>query len=163
MVLTQHPNAADVVIRLSDMLSYMLYECDDSITPMEKEIENLNNYIELEKIRYGKRLDIVFESGGNYQGKVLAPLLLIPFVENAFKHGSFATVDDSYIDVKLNLTDNRLRFNVKNSVKQHNPMTQTGTGIANVRRRLELLLPGKHELNITPGSHDFEVNLTIEL
>lgn len=167
MVLTQHPNAADVVIRLSDMLSYMLYECDDSITPMEKEIENLNNYIELEKIRYGKRLDIVFESGGNYQGKVLAPLLLIPFVENAFKHGVEKTETKAWIRMNLWVEGSRLKFLIENSLPSEKeqdlrPNTQSGIGLKNVRKRLELLYPERHQLEIRE-SETFLVQLNIDL
>ena len=154
MVLTNHPKAPDVITRLSDMMSYMLYECDNKSIPLEKEIANLENYIELEKIRYGSRLDIAFEKGGQLNGQRIAPLLLLPFVENAFKHGAAKNEKDPWICINLWVNDNLLNFTVENNVvneKDNGQMhlnTQSGIGLINVRKRLDMIYPGKHTLDV---------------
>lgn len=153
MVLTKHPNAADVVLRLSDMMSYMLYDCEKKWIDLEKEIDNLQNYIELEKIRYGKRLDISLETGGDVKGKVIAPLLLLPFLENAFKHGSEKSLATSWVRINLWVKEQELTFLIENSLSEVSqseaiPLMQSGVGLTNVRKRLELLYPEKHALEI---------------
>ena len=167
MVLTQHPDAADVVIRLSNMMSYMLYECEGPITSLEKELDNLNNYIELEKIRYGRRLEISFETAGDVSDHHIAPLLLIPFVENAFKHGVEKTERPSWIRLNLWIEGAYLHFLIENSIPEEKeldqlPKTQSGIGLVNVRKRLQLLYPEKHHLEIKQGD-SFLVQLKIEL
>ena len=116
MVLTQHPRASEVVVRLSDIMSYMLYDCERRLIDLEKEIENLKNYIELEKIRYGKRLDISFETGGKIAGKSIPPLLLLPFLENAFKHGVGKNERASWVRINLWVNDEELTYLVENSL-----------------------------------------------
>lgn len=154
MVLTNHPKAPDVITRLSDMMSYMLYECDSKSISLEKEIANLENYIELEKIRYGGRLEIAFEKGGEVNGKRIAPLLLMPFVENAFKHGAGKNEKDPWICINLWVKDNLLNFTVENNLvneKENGQMaynTQSGIGLSNVKRRLEMIYPSRHTLEI---------------
>ncbi|HEY0680043.1 MAG TPA: histidine kinase [Chitinophagaceae bacterium] len=154
MVLTHHPKAPDVVTRLSEMMSYMLYEGDNKSISLEKEIAHLHNYIELEKIRYGNRLQISFEKGGEINGKSIVPLLLIPFVENAFKHGAAKNEKDPWICINLWVNDGLLNFTVENNVTTDNghngfqPKTQSGIGLANVRKRLEMVYPGRHTLEI---------------
>ena len=154
MVLTQHPKASEVVVRLSDIMSYMLYDCERSLIDLEKEIENLKNYIELEKIRYGTRVDISFETGGEITGKSIAPLLLLPFLENAFKHGVEKNELNSWVRINLWVTEEELTYMVENSLPEavqdeNMPKTQSGVGLANVRKRLELLYPDQHSLEIT--------------
>ena len=152
MVLTNHPKAPDVITRLSDMMSYMLYECDTRSISLEKEIANLENYIELEKIRYGSRLEIAFEKGGEVNGKQIAPLLLLPFVENAFKHGAAKNEKDPWICINLWVNDNLLNFTVENNVVSENGQlhvhTQSGIGLINVKKRLDMIYPGKHTLEV---------------
>ena len=153
MVLTQDDKAADVVVRLSNMMSYMLYECEQPTIDLEKEINNLRNYIELEKIRYGKRLDISFETGGDLQGKTIAPLLLLPFLENAFKHGVEKTEMNSWVRVNIWVSGNSLTYMVENSLPKSEvdssvPDIQSGIGLSNIRKRLELLYMDQHELEI---------------
>lgn len=155
MVLTHHPKAPDVITRLSDMMSYMLYDCDNKCISLEKEIANLENYIELEKIRYGSRLEIAFEKGGEINGKHIAPLLLMPFVENAFKHGAGKNEKDPWICINLWVNKNSLNFTVENNVVNGRengqallPTTQSGIGLANVRKRLEMIYPQRHSLEI---------------
>jgi sensor histidine kinase YesM len=154
MVLTQHPQAAEVVVRLSNMMSYMLYDCERPQIDLEKEIENLQNYVELEKIRYGKRLEFSFELGGEVAGKRIAPLLLLPFLENAFKHGAETDETKAWIRINLWVENGSLTYLVENSIptiatEETMPKTQSGVGLANVHKRLALLYPDSHELEIT--------------
>ncbi|MEL6867408.1 MAG: sensor histidine kinase, partial [Bacteroidota bacterium] len=116
MVLTQDTKAADAVVRLSNMMSYMLYECEKEYIDLEKEIEHLRNYIELEKMRFGERLDVSFTVAEGLEGKRIAPLLLIPFVENAFKHSVEKDEQKSWVCINFWLKENRLIFSIENSL-----------------------------------------------
>jgi sensor histidine kinase YesM len=153
MVLTKHPKAADVVLHLSNMMSYMLYECNTSFIALEKEIEHLKNYIELEKIRYGNRLNISFESGGEIENQLIAPLLLIGFIENAFKHGVGNQVQQSWIRINLWVENQQLSFLIENSLNTQAPqkeeiMTKGGIGLSNIQKRLDLMYPSRYQLKI---------------
>ncbi|MEL6656008.1 MAG: sensor histidine kinase [Bacteroidota bacterium] len=153
MVLSQHPQAAEVVMRLSDMMSYMLYECNSEQIELEKEITQLKNYIELEKIRYGNRLEVSFEVGGQLSGEMIAPLLFIAFWENAFKHGPAQMEQPSWITGSLWIENGQLDFRLENSIPEQSaapatsPNTRSGIGLNNVKKRLELLYPGRYKLN----------------
>ncbi len=168
MVLTHHKKAADVVIRLSDMMSYMLYECEGNSIALEKEIKNLENYIELEKIRYGNRLDVSFEKGGDTQDKFIAPLLFIPFLENAFKHGVEKSELASWVRINLWVEGNQLSFMIENSKaevpeeSEVDSKKQKGIGLTNVKQRLELLYTGQYTLEIIEND-SFLVKLNLEL
>lgn len=168
MVLTGHEKAAEVVVRLSDMMSYMLYECEGNTIPLEKEVNNLENYIELEKIRYGKRLEVSFEKSGDISNKIIAPLLFIPFVENAFKHGVGNSEQHSWVRINLWVEKDQLFFLIENSITENqeeeelSSKTQKGIGLANVQKRLELLYPGEHQLELK-REDTFLVQLNLKL
>lgn len=166
MVLTTDKKAPDVVLRLSNMMSYMLYECQSDWMPLDKEIANLKNYIELEKIRYDDRLDISFEVGGAVDSVQITPLLFIPFVENAFKHGPAKNEQLSWIRMHLFVNENELDFMIENSLSEdkltESGSNQSGIGLKNVRKRLELIYPAKHELIIENGTTHL-VRLKIKL
>lgn len=151
MVLTQHPKTAEVVLYLSNLMSYMLYECNVPTIDLAKEIEQLKNYVQLEKVRYGSRLQVSFECGGETQGKQIAPLLLIGFIENAFKHGAGTQIDKAWIRINLWVKNNELDFGVENSFvkeKGENAYIKSGIGLQNIQKRLSLLYPEKHHLKI---------------
>jgi len=159
--------APEVVIKLSDLLDYMLYECNASKILLEKEIKLLNDYLELEKIRYGKDLKIDFQITGPIIGKMIAPLLLLPFLENSFKHGLSSTIDNVWIKLNISVINNTLYLKIVNSKssksnKNERSFTE-GIGLKNVRRRLDLIYPEKHELVVKDTGEAFEINLTIEL
>lgn len=170
MILTQEKGAADVVIRLSNMMSYMLYECDVSKIALTKEIAYLRNYIELEKIRYKERLDISFEVAGEVDDKQIAPLILIPFIENAFKHGAAKDDKQTWININIWVEDDILSFKIENSLPNEieeltskTANMQSGIGLQNVRKRLELLYSEKHELTIIKeNSFLVKLNLVID-
>lgn len=152
MILSQHPKAAEVVLHLSNLMSYMLYECNIPKIDLEKEIEQLKNYIQLEKIRYGARLQVSFECGGDLRGKQIAPLLLIGFIENAFKHGVSNQIDESWIRINLWVKDQEIDFGVENSFpkeKGEASLAKSGIGLQNIQKRLALLYPERHNLKIT--------------
>lgn len=154
---------ADVVLRLSNMLRYMLYETANSSIEIENEIRIINDYIELEKLRYTSRLGVTFNhSIDNYQEKI-APLILLPFVENAFKHGAGESRFESFIAINLELQDRKLFYEIRNSKEAiENQQTDHAIGLNNIRRQLELLYPD-HTLTIDDHAKEFIVKLHINL
>jgi two-component system, LytTR family, sensor kinase len=153
LVLTQHPQAANVVVRLSNMLSYMLYDSNVNTIAMTKEVEQLQNYIELEKIRYGERLELSFECSGVSEQHRIAPLLLIGFIENAFKHGAASSPDFAWIRINLAVQEQKLQFMIENNcqpshVTKDHELSKGGIGLVNIQKRLELIYPNQHQLHI---------------
>lgn len=157
--------AEPVTIQLSNMMRYMLYETDNKQVQVSKELEYLRNYIDLQKVRYGEDVNINVAIGGNDSSLIIEPMLLIPFVENAFKHG-VGMVLEPQIDITLDYQGTDLTFEVKNKI---GPETEeekdgsSGIGLKNVRRRLELLYPDKHSLNIDDNGEQFAIKLNINL
>jgi len=153
-----------VVIKLSELMRYMLYETNDSSVPLEKEALYLESYIDLQKIRFGNDIAIHFEQHVEKKGMHIEPMLLIPFVENAFKHG-VGLVENPSIDIKLSSNEKGLLFSVKNKVSPGSKLEKkddsSGIGLSNVKRRLELLHPN-HRLVIKENEQEFIVELVIE-
>lgn len=167
LTLNKSDEAPEMLVRLSEILHYLLYECSEEMVPLEREMEMLGNYIELERIRYGERLELSEEFGVN-PGKVLiAPMLLLPFVENAFKHGAARQRDRISILIHLSLENDRLSFRVENSKRsvqdEDREEKSHGLGLANVRQRLEMLYPGKYDLSIKDTGTRFLVSLSLEI
>jgi sensor histidine kinase YesM len=159
------PVASKLVMGLSDMLRFMLYECNQSLVPLSKELKMLEDYITLEKIRYDERLDVHVDLPADTYHLGIAPLLLLPFVENCFKHGTSNMIEQPWLSMQVQITTaNRMHMklmNGKSAIQQNN--TGSGIGIVNVRKRLALLYPGKHELIITDEADVFIVNLWLQL
>jgi sensor histidine kinase YesM len=159
------PVASKLVFGLSDMLRFMLYECNQPLVPLSKELTMLQDYITLEKIRYDENLDVHVDLPADTRHLGIAPLLLLPFVENCFKHGTSHMIDQPWLNMQVQITaTNRMYMKLMNgkpAIKQNN--TGSGIGIANVRKRLELLYPGMHELIITDEADVFIVNLWVQL
>lgn len=153
--LQQDPKTPDLIHRLSALLSYMLYDSKDTYIPVSKEIEYLYNYIELQKIRYSDRLDISVNIFGPLDNFSITPLLLLPLLENSFKHGISNEAEKGWIRIDLSRSDDWLVVKMENSLgtetngesplTRHNGSVSSGIGLANVRRRLEILYPGRHE------------------
>ena len=141
----------------------MLYECNTDKVPLEKEIEIINNYIKLEKMRYGDRLDISVNYTGEIKNKMIAPLLLLPFLENSFKHGTSEQIEQCWISLDLNITGNIMSLKLINSRYLSNATTAGGIGLENVKKRLDLLYSGAYSLKIIPDEETFTVSLIIEL
>jgi two-component system, LytTR family, sensor kinase len=153
---------ADAIIRLSNLMRYMLTESKDGLIDLEKEVDYLNNYIEIYRLRFQDQFYVNFTADGDIAGKQLASLVLIPFVENAFKHG---VVDDAArpVKIQLKLTGTRLSFTVSNKINRHQKDHSSGVGLANIRRRLELIYPNRHELLIADNGATYKTTLNITL
>jgi len=155
----------EVIVRLSDLLEYMLYECNTDRVDLKNEIQFITNYIELERIRHDENFNVTIDFPENNDGIKVAPLVLFPFVENAFKHG-LKQVDDDFIAMKLEVTPLLIQFNIKNSVhrttsNEKKVAKSKGLGLNNVRERLELLYHKNHELQISSDDIVFEAQLKI--
>ncbi len=160
------PLASRLVIGLSDMLRYMLYECNQPLVPLSKEIKMLKDYCSLEQVRYDKHLDLQVNIVGDKGELLIAPLLLLPFVENCFKHGASNLLEDAWISLVINIEGQQMKMKLINSKpveeKIHTEI-KAGLGIANVQTRLMLLYEGRHELQITNETNLFIVNLALQL
>lgn len=154
-----------VLLKMSDLLRYMLYEKDDRKINLEQEIQYLKNYVELQKIRFADYVKVDFEIGNYQPNKTIEPMLLIPFIENAFKHG-VGMIENPKIEIKLQNNGNMLNFVVINkyqSNKDEPKDNASGIGLQNIKRRLELLYPEKYSLEINQKEDKFESKLAIEL
>lgn len=164
LTLSQSAKAPDVVMHLSDLLRYMLYECSADEIPVRKEIELLRKYVELEKLRYGNRIDVSFNCIGDLNASSVAPLILFPFVENSFKYGVSKQYDACWINIYMHLENDKLIFHITNSTSEQPAEAGVGgIGLANIKKRLELLYPGKYELHITDNAGIYSVKLKMQL
>jgi hypothetical protein len=165
LTLSKSDQSPAVVLKLSELLRYMLYDCNAPEVPLMKEIAFMRNYIGLEQLRYGDRLDMSVTISGDYEGKLIAPLLLIPFLENAFKHGTSEQLEQAWMHVELSVQNNVLKFKVINSREEHNrnDTYAGGIGLQNVQKRLQLLYADRHELKIVAEEETFMIALTLEL
>lgn len=166
LTLEKSDEAPGLVLRLSEILDYILYRCNEKYVPLSEEINTLKNYIEIEKIRYSEKLELVVKFPGSNTNFKIAPLIILPFVENAFKHGVSKFPGVASVKTTISLTDKTLLFKIENS---KNPIAQKeenyskGIGLHNVKKRLELMYPKKYILSIRDKPETFSVNLTIEL
>jgi len=163
--LNQSPQAGILVKKLSGMLDYMIHECEEKFVPLEKELGLIQDYMGLEKVRYGKRLNMQVEIHGDFENKVIAPLLMIPFVENSFKHGTSQMLQHPWIKLEITTVRDQLFFKLSNSKPSlfHANKQIKGIGLLNVKKRLQLLYPGKHQLNVSETEDVFTVNMQILL
>jgi hypothetical protein len=157
--------AAKMVTGLSDLLRFMLYEGDQRVVPLFKELKMIQDYIGLEKIRYGNKLDIHIDIPTTTNDLHIAPLLLLPLVENCFKHGTSNMLDQPWISLQVTLNKNEMRMKLINgkAVATQVRQSTSGIGLLNVKKRLTLIYPGKHELIVTSDADVFVVNLKVEL
>jgi two-component system, LytTR family, sensor kinase len=157
---------SDMVYRLSSLLSYMLYDSKQETIELEKEIEYIKNYINLEKIRYGERLDVQMNVYKNLKGIAIPPLLFLPLVENAFKHGASNAVVNSWIHIDVAVKMNILTFKVENSIADERKESNgfgNGLGMENLRKRLEILYPNRFEMKALKEDNAFLSVVKIEL
>ena len=155
----------EIILEMSGVLRYMLYECKEKLVPLHKEIEQLSNFIKLYKLQIEERGKVNFTEGSMDSGFKIAPLILVVFIENAFKHSQSGQSKDIEIDIEVRMEDNHLMFVCKNNFEQVTSMDTVakGIGLKNVRKRLELLYPGKHKLEIKETHNQFAVFLTMQL
>jgi sensor histidine kinase YesM len=166
MALDKDERLPATVLQLSDLMRYFLYESKDNFVPLEKELAVVNNYISLQKIRSDGQLTIEVKSSGEINGQQIAPLLLITFLENAFKHGAKGNRERSFIRINTDIEKDRVFFSVENNkgvVDEIKTSDPGGLGLENIKRQLELLYPGKHRLTIKNMKDTFAVQLQLEL
>ena len=156
----------NVLIDASEILDYILYRCDEKLVPLEEELNMLKNYLEIEKIRYSEKLSLNTKLVENVGSFKIVPLILLPFVENAFKHGVSNYPGNAFVKIDVTLVKKNLFFSIENTkndqVEKEESYAQ-GIGLINVRKRLDLVYPEKYILKIDKSSEKFSVNLTIEL
>lgn len=157
--------AAEVLLKFSDMLSHQLYEGNKDFISLENEIKYLEDYIELEKVRQGDRVNINWSVDGQVNGQQIAPMIFLTFLENAFKHGQLSSESTYNIEGKIEAGKKSVRFELKNDAGANaQPLeNDRGVGLENTKRRLELLYPNKHRLNINKSDNSFAVDLTLEI
>ncbi len=168
LTLDRSEKAADVVLKLSDMLDYMLYQCKDAVVPLKKEISFIQDYIDLESLRYGKKLTLNFTHHLHSPNVMIAPLILISFVENAFKHGASNTLKNSVIKIDLTTNQEQLCFKVFNTRPASNQSdtkneSHYGIGLSNAKRQLALNYKNSYDLKSTKTASDFQIVLNINL
>lgn len=167
--LKQSDQTQIIIERLESLLHYMLYDCKADLVPLENEFTFTDSYIALEKLRHkDDRCAVTVNINGDIKNKRIAPLLLINFLENAFKHGTKASFGKSWINLDVNVTTDTVHFKLQNS-KPFNIVGQAiseykgGIGLKNVRRRLEILYPKRHQLHINNLKDRFEIDLLINV
>jgi hypothetical protein len=161
LVVQKSDKAPDVILKLSDMMRYTIYEGDKERVSLEDEISYLRQYIDLHKIRYNKKVDILFDAPEEV-GEFVAPLLFIVLLENAFKHGVESMREGAYIHMKLVTENGKVRFQIRNNFDESGVEDKGGIGLENLKQRLRLLYPGRHSLDIVQEKNVFTVTLELE-
>jgi len=153
----------EFILRLSEMMRYMLYECNEELVTLDKEIKYLRSYVELQAIRMEERGQVSFEVQGETSDLSIAPFLLINFVENSFKHSQDNQVNDIFIKIELKVDDNKLSFSTANNTSATKDEALPGIGLNNVKQRLEFLYPQRYTLDLRSNGHMFTTNLILHL
>jgi sensor histidine kinase YesM len=157
---SENTETRDYLTKLSEALRYMIYETDTPLVPLKNEVEYLVNYFALEKLRLEKGEEVSFHKSGNYQEYLIAPLLLLPLVENCFVH---CNRKEPFIEINLSVSDNQLQFKTVNNKTRTPASVPGGVGLENVKRRLELIYGYRGRLEIRDGHDHFAVDLKIKL
>jgi len=153
---------ADAILKLSEIMRYMIYESNDSWVDLSKEVEYVTSFVELQKLRFKDGASVVISINGEIDGQKIVPLILISFVENAFKHG---VANDPEDPIKINIIANQkiLHFSVSNKKSKTNKDAMGGVGLNNVERRLQLLYPDRYKLNIVNSATHYTTELMLDL
>ncbi len=167
LALSSSSNTADSIMRLSKIMEYMLYNSEKEQVALGLEIQYIHDYIELEKLRYGNRLQVSWDIDDKLNDKFISPLLLFPFIENAFKHGSGKEEGETWISVSLQSEGSAIVYVVVNSVPSAGKVSApningSGYGLQNLQKRLNLAYPGKYKLEQTPGESSYMSVLKLE-
>jgi sensor histidine kinase YesM len=163
--LSGSPKAAEMINKLNSLLHYILDQCNQTLVPLSKEFKMIRDYMALEKIRYGEEMKLTVEIPEVFPDKMIAPLLLIPFVENSFKHGASKMIAHPWVKLRITIENNFMIFFVVNSRPTLSEPGQVKgkIGLKNVKKRLQLLYPSAHELNIVSEPENFIVSLKLQL
>lgn len=166
MSLKKSDKTPDAILKLSDLMRYVLKESTEDFVSLEKELNYIQNYIDLEKLRYGKRIKVNVKKLGNFSKHKIVPLLLLPFIENAFKHSVTNDIKGEWINIDIHLIDNQFTLFVENSFDtkiETNKNISSGIGIKNVRERLNILYPDKYHLENKISTDSYLSKLSIYL
>jgi hypothetical protein len=164
IVQNQNQKASEITLKLSDLMRYLFESSKTDLVSLNKEIKFIKDYLALEKIRLNENTEIKFEVSGTDKEVVIAPLLFIPLVENAFKHGLLTISEESFAHFSLSVQGKDLFFEAKNSVgKSLDRHLKSGVGIDNLRKRLQLIYPQKHQVEIEDTETLFKVTLHVQL
>jgi two-component system LytT family sensor kinase len=162
----QDEEAGEAIMKLSGLMRYMIYDSNVAEISLTREMEYLEDYLEVARLKFARdeKVDIRLTKNGNFHNHKIAPLLLVPFVENAFKHG-LGNRGEGYIHLNVQLNGNELHFCVENPIldKEEAWRKHPGIGLDNVRKRLELLYPRRHRLDLTDREGKFRVELVMRL
>jgi two-component system, LytTR family, sensor kinase len=165
LALKKSDKTPEIIMRLSEIMDYMLYESIESKVPLKKDVDNLVNYVEIEKIRQGNNAKINFTISGEINTQKIIPLLLLPLMENGFTHGVNREPANAYLEANLEITQTAIELTVSNN-RSDLPITNDkghGIGLQNLKKRLSLFYPKKHELTIIEKADNFTAFLKIEL
>jgi len=162
-IINDSNDATEALKKLSTLLRYIIYECDQPLVQLEKELKMIRDYIDLEKIRYGKNFNMSLQVQGNASNKMISPLLLIPFLENSFKHGASQMLTHPWINLDITILEHELEFILSNSKPAiaGEKTISNGLGLRNVKKRLSILYKDTHALNITDDIMSFSVSLKV--
>lgn len=168
LTLKKSDDAPEIVLKLSEMMRYMLYECNERRVFLSKEVNYLRNYLDLERLRQGKNTEISFHVNGDIAQQKIAPLMFIPFLENSFKHGaSNHLAEGGFVRIVLNVEEHKVHLFIENSKPEvpvkHTGKRSGGIGLVNVKRRLNLLYPEQYKLKIEEQPTTYTVNLYLGL
>lgn len=166
LTLKKSEKSSEAVMLLSDLMRYILETGKKKLVPLEEEIQFINNYIDLEKLRLGSNFNLNYNVKGDFKNFYISPMILIAFVENIFKHGVSSNKDKNEFDIKIEIAGNQLKFSSENNIAQKNndlEIKTEKTGIKNVKKRLDLIYPEQHNLIIENNKGKFQVNLQIKL
>jgi LytS/YehU family sensor histidine kinase len=158
----QSDQTAEAILKLSEMMRYMLYESSNDFVLVQKEIDIIRQLISLQQLRTKEKLCFEFQTTGHGEQNKIAPLILISFVENIFKHGVLNDCNNPAF-VHIHAEDNYLTFDSRNKINQWGKANTSGIGLPNVKRRLELLYPGSYDFKITKDETNYSIHLTIQL
>lgn len=162
LIIEKSDDAPSVVLKLSDIMRYTIYMGKEEVVLLKDEIDYLMNYIELHKIRYQKRVDIVFDHDYEIDYQI-APLLFIIPLENAFKHGVESLTEDAYIHINIKIDAGIIYFDIENNFEVQESSQTVGIGIQNLKQRLKLLYPNKHKIQIEVNDSIYKLALKIEM
>lgn len=166
LTLKNSSQSSEVVLKLSDMMRYVLYECNEDKVLLSKEINFLKNYIELERLRFNESYSISFKQTGEAAELMVAPMILIEFVENSFKHGLSRQYSAGWVEIEVHIDNNKLSFttiNSKGHVDEEKENQKSGIGLINVKKRLELIYPEQFILEINDSTDLYKAHLEIPL
>lgn len=166
LALKKSEETPSVILKLSDVLRYMIYESNEKLVDLQSEVEFIYNYIDLQKLRIQNPESVKYNVQGPITNQKIAPLILIVFIENAFKHGIKGDIEYQFIQISLKVTQNEIDFRIENNRGVSDDVGDDkykGLGLENVKRRLELMYPRKHELVISDNNDKFMVRLVLQL